>query len=535
MKMTNLILFPLILVFFLHFSSWGQEVKPVDVKIDVNKTYQTMHSFGASDAWSCQFVGKNWPEEKKEQIAQWFFSKDFDENGNPKGIGLSMWRFNLGAGSTEQGDSSKISNHWRRAESFFNQDYLGYDWQKQAGQQWFLKKATDYGVENLLLFVNSPPVQYTLNGKAFADKGLMRLNLKPEYIDDFARYMVDVAEHFNANKIPVNYISPVNEPQWGWDGGDQEGSPATNKEVLEVTRALSSKLADSRLDCKVSLAESGVLMFISDFKVETRVYGPFANKYKPYADQINYFFEPSSKGYVGNLPNVENAVAGHSYFSTWPVRKLVNKRKNVLNTINKANPTTAYWQSEFCILEDNKDIVRGGTRDLGMPTALYVARVIYHDLVTANAASWQWWTAISPVDYKDGLVYLDADGAFDNEKLKTDGTIHDSKLMWSLGNYSRFIRPGMQRVDVEYLQRESKKTRAYNVMVSAFKDDKIVVVVAVNYSNEVKPLNINLANGENKSQVTTYVTSDDKNLEKVVMDFNKIGLSPRSVTTIILE
>lgn len=33
-----------------------------------------------------------------------------------------------------------------------------------------------------------------------------------------------------------------------------------------------------------------------------------------------------------------------------------------------------------------------------------MARVIHYDIVVGGASSWQWWLAISPYDYKDGLV-----------------------------------------------------------------------------------------------------------------------------------
>ena len=32
----------------------------------------TIHNFGASDAWVCQFVGL-WPDKSKGQIADWLF------------------------------------------------------------------------------------------------------------------------------------------------------------------------------------------------------------------------------------------------------------------------------------------------------------------------------------------------------------------------------------------------------------------------------------------------------------------------------
>src|SRR5687767_14417989 len=68
------------------------------ITLDTAIRYQTMEHFGASDAWACQFAG-GWPLEKKNAMADWLFSTDTLSNGNPKGIGLSMWRYNLGAGS----------------------------------------------------------------------------------------------------------------------------------------------------------------------------------------------------------------------------------------------------------------------------------------------------------------------------------------------------------------------------------------------------------------------------------------------------
>src|SRR5690606_18004665 len=95
------------------FNALGQ-INEVIVRIDPSKIFQYMDGFGASDAWRCQFVGKNWPLEKREAIADLLFSKEFDKDGNPKGIGLSIWRFYLSAGTSEQGDSSGIANVWRR-------------------------------------------------------------------------------------------------------------------------------------------------------------------------------------------------------------------------------------------------------------------------------------------------------------------------------------------------------------------------------------------------------------------------------------
>jgi hypothetical protein len=38
----------------------------------------------------------------QQKVADYLFSQEFDASGNPVGIGLSIWRVNLGAGTLEQ-------------------------------------------------------------------------------------------------------------------------------------------------------------------------------------------------------------------------------------------------------------------------------------------------------------------------------------------------------------------------------------------------------------------------------------------------
>ena len=160
----------------------------VSVNIELSKTYQRIDNFGASDAWSCQFIGK-WPGEKKEKIADLLFSSDTLADGSPKGIASSLWRFNIGAGSSTQADQSGIKDEWRRAESFLKNDGT-YNWQSQAGQMWFLLAAKKRGVDQFLGFVNSPPVNFTNNGKAYATAG--KSNIVADKYGAFADYLASV-------------------------------------------------------------------------------------------------------------------------------------------------------------------------------------------------------------------------------------------------------------------------------------------------------------------------------------------------------
>jgi O-glycosyl hydrolase len=523
--------------FFLEFfllasvSMAGQKKSITNLDININEEYQVIHSFGASDAWRCQFVGKNWPESKKTKMAEWLFSKEMDKKGNPKGIGLSMWRFNIGAGSMEQGDSSGIINPWRRVECFLNADGT-YDWSKQEGQQWFLKQAHIFGVENTLAFPNSAPLYYTINEKAFSPKNRTNLNLKNGKFRAYAAFLSEVCEYFENEGLGFNYLSPFNEPLWGWSDPTQEGTPAGNEELFLLTHLIDHEFSKRGLKTELALGEAAEYDFLYEKSGE----------HPGSSSQLKDFADPESSLFIGQFSNAAPVFSGHGYFTTWPVEKLIEARQNLRDALDTINPVLDFWQSEFCILENSEDIGGGNQRDLGMATALYVARVIHFDLTLANAASWQWWTALSQCNYKDGLIYLDNgnDGISsqqhpDNEKLKYDGNFHDSKLMWALGNYSRFVRPGMVRIAASFND-VPLEDQATSLMVSAYKNSAAneVVLVAANYSEMKQHIVLNNPDFF-KPKVKTYLTSATKNLAFAPALKDDLAVEPGSVKTFILE
>ena len=194
------------------------ESKKLSLVIDTDKTYQIIESFGASGAWWSQDVG-GWAN--REQIAELLFDRH-------KGIGLTNYRYNIGAGSTS--GNSRIDDRWRQGESFEISPFE-YDWSKDSNAVWFLNKAVELGVEEVTLFCNSPLERLTISGMAHgAEEGVS--NLTPENYDDFARYVLDVAEHFVSEGVPVKFISPINEPQWGWAGGQEGGHYDDRKSVV---------------------------------------------------------------------------------------------------------------------------------------------------------------------------------------------------------------------------------------------------------------------------------------------------------------
>lgn len=498
----------------------------INLQIKPNETHQTIDGFGASDAWRCQFVGQNWPLQKRNQIAEWLFSKEMDTKGNPKGIGLSIWRFYIGAGTAEQGEASGIKEDWRRGESFLDAEG-NYNWNKQAGQQWFLQKAKEAGVNRFLAFSIAPPTFWSLNGKGYGYTTAIRLNLKEEHYDDYARFMVDVVDHFEKEGIHFNYLSPINEPQWDWEKASQEGTPASNEDIARLVKSLNGGLTKRKLQTEIVVGEAADLRYL---------YSEYGKPGR--AKQVNAFYNRDSdtrKSYIRDLEKVSNTVSGHSYFTTSPVDSLVSIRQELQRSLEKSK--LDYWQSEFCILENSEDLGGGGgTRDFGMNTALYVARVIHADLTLANARSWQWWTALTNADYKDGLIYLDTgnpEDMYNLESMKYDGQCHDSKLLWALGNYSRFVKPGMQRVSCSYSTDKNIVEQFRDLMVSAYINEQgEVTIVLINYTDKSKEI---IVDQKDISLKDAYETSSGKELERRKVRKNRLQIAPRSVTTLTGE
>ena len=83
-------------------AAFGEEAPAINATANLDRQFQTIESFTASDAWSGNFIGKFFADDKKEKLAKWLFSQKYGEDGSPEGIGLSMWRINIGGGTWEQ-------------------------------------------------------------------------------------------------------------------------------------------------------------------------------------------------------------------------------------------------------------------------------------------------------------------------------------------------------------------------------------------------------------------------------------------------
>lgn len=456
----------------------------MDIRLSENEKYGKFEGFGASGAWWAQEVG-GWTHTDsdsglsvRDRISQLLYSKD-------EGIGLRTYRYNIGAGSKESGKGD-IGNPLRRTESFGKGDGK-YDFTRDKNAVYMMKQAAKDGADEIILFVNSPIESLTKNGMSHLGKRqLMRDNLSPENYKAFAEYCLDVTEHFANEGLPVKYLSPINEPIWIWNGG-QEGchySPLSARRVMKCFAEEMNKREKLR-DVKLSGVESG---------------------------DVRWF----NKSYTRALMHYESvrkridSVDVHSYCLPLPVPvKALNDRvafiKRYRRWLDKHYPSLPVKMSEWCHMK--------GGRDSTMASALVTANTIYEDISILRVCSWQHWIAVSEVDYCDGLIYINLE----------DKTFSMTKRYYVTGNFSKYIPFEAERVGV------CCEDSALKLL--AFRKNKKTVVIAINGTGEEK----NVSFPGLSEMITVAVTDEKRNLEEKTVRNKDIIIPLESVCTFISE
>jgi len=472
----------------------------VTFTIHINNTAQTIRNIGASACWYAEEIGSQWPQADKQRLVELLFSREVDVHGQPKGIGLSAFRFNIGAGTAEQGDSSGIPEAAHRVECFLSPNGT-YNWTKQKGYVWMLQQAKKYSVENLIAFVNSPPVQFTKDGLGYKLAKDYTSNLQPGAYTAYANFLATVVKHFDSAGLHFNYISPVNEPQWDWSGvpgsAKQEGSPWTNAEIYNTIKNVSQSLLTQKLTTKILMPEAATLSYLYE--------GP-GNAGK----QLAAFYNPASPLYVGSLDNITPYVEGHGYFTEVGDAHTIQVRTRLRDSLKQYNQGLEYWQSEYCMLGDGfREGGKTGRRS-AMDCALFLAKIIHTDFTAGNATAWHYWNSFEPGHADSNTLYYLV--ALNRNRAKdTVNRYTITKNAWVLGHYSLFIRPGMQRVETTRDDGLDDVAAAQDVMVSAYRDvhRNNLVINVINYTAQAKSINLQLQGltGKALRLSNRYVTS----------------------------
>lgn len=504
--------------------------------IDTDTQYQTIDGFGASAAWWSQYVG-TW--ENAEDIIKLLYDTD-------EGIGLDIYRYNLGAGSRDINDTSMYIDD-ERTNCFLQADGT-YNWDNDPGAMNALYLARKHNPNvKVTLFSNSAPVYMTNNGHAFANPvnndGSYNANMSEANYQRFANFVATCAEHFIDEGYNVTEVSPINEPEWSWagwsngNGGlsmNQEGCSWTSDDALKFYNnyMIPTLMANQKLNGRVNLSiwESGQMK-------HWQYWDDFLNKMFSNADQY--------KNNNANIRSYVDSVDTHSYWAN------TDARTEVANQLKSSNFGQKVRSTEYCQMgTDGSSGVygriykNGMTNGLEIAYALAMADIIHQDLTILDAVEWDWWTACGKGIYTDSLVYVNAN---DHSDIQT------AKRLWALGNFSKFIDEGARRVKVSTgtalgANLTTDETYSWTDDWGTYTDknnyleqsaylnpDGTVVVVYINNSdtNEFTTFDASKFN-----EFETYVTDATRDLELNQESFvgeEAIVIPAKSVTTVVLH
>ena len=504
------------------------ELNAVVVCVELETPCQEMHSFGCCDSYGVEVVGR-WPDTRmRERVAQLLFDSRLDDVGHPCGIGLSGWRCRLGAGSLGTGECEERL----RMDTYLEEDWhiyglddeRSYDFSRCEGQRWFLHAARRHGVSMFTATAHAPPAPLTGCAQNPHFCSLWAPDDSALLCTEYALYLARVIKHFDSQGIFFSSLSPARAVHSG--GGPQEGCLYTNQEYLAMISSVDQELRRLNLSTRLAGPDAVSVDFLtSSIPGQER-----------HSDFLRFFFEsaraaPDATGAVASFPARFSVVSAASYLSCWPEGdRLLASRESLRAQAMKymlAHPNgIEYWVSEYTVrvpsgdaripkavverVQSMKTRAEAGEKRGQMDVALHAARVIIADLVVCSASSWNWGEAVSTEHTTDGLLEVDSDDP---------SSMRATKMLWVLGQFSFFVRPGYTRVattrgnDSQF--RDHEQT---GVLTAAFLDDTgaAFVVVIVNLSEADRNVQMAVSGAEKVVPqmccYSSYLTSETASL-----------------------
>lgn len=229
---------------------------------------QQFDGWGVSLCWWANMCGK-WSDDKIDQIVDWLVS--------PEGLNYRIFRYNIGGGDDPQ-NRNCTPHHMGNGkglraemEGFKDSSDGPYIWTRDEAQRKIMLKIREKRPDAIFeAFSNSAPYYMTYSGCCAGNDPASADNLKPEYYEEFAHYLVDVCRHYKDEYgIEFKTLDPFNEPMtnyWGRNGG-QEGCHFDVSSQIAFIKVLYPILKASGLNTVISAAdETSVAQAVADFQ-----------------------------------------------------------------------------------------------------------------------------------------------------------------------------------------------------------------------------------------------------------------------------
>ena len=417
------------------------------VTVQLDQTRQVIDGFGIND---------NWQTYDNNAIKALFDSTT--------GLGLSILR--IGMGSDGNASNGNSWNHIKNAKALGLKYVIGSTW--------------------------SPPGSWKTNGKE-EDGGYLKTEYYTQWADRLAGFAGKVK---SGSGMDLYSMSMGNEPDFASCGNTEpcNGSYCTTlytaEQMVAFMKVLGPKMRSAAPNCKIMAPEasewihtwsdtSGCCSVPSGKNSSDPLKcGCFTGKTTPCSCAAGkgysygkYLFEDKAAWAYVDILGVHQYDTQQSV--PWPAYVPVADRKPV-------------WQTEMSGVKWWPD----GTPSTTIENGIAVAGWIHNALTVGEMNAWcyWWWQAMG--DTNEGL-------------LQANGT--DTKRHYTFGNYSKYVRPGMTRVDI---------TGAIpaNILLTAFKGTgSKVVIVAINKGTASATVPITITGGTAPASMTPIVTSGSEN------------------------
>jgi glucuronoarabinoxylan endo-1,4-beta-xylanase len=324
----------------------------------------------------------------------------------------------------------------------------------------------------------TPKPEWKTNGGISA---VPNAHLKAEYYPEYAAFLADFAETMRDSGVPLLALTPQNEPDYPavWDGCLWTPSEL----VTFIGKHMGPELALRGLDVKIIAPDT-------------------ANLQNAWSFTDALLSDANAKRYLDGL-------------STHPYGRIQWK------WFLERTQGLPVWMTEFSQERP------GALPDPTMASALAMARTVHAHLTELSVSVWNYYN-LTAVD-----AHYRNDGKRKNPALIQDGVRF--KRAYALGNFAKFVRPGFRRV-------EATPEPAPDVLITAFKRDARIVIVAVNAQPTPVHQRFRIRGRLPGTLVAAvpWITSDRLSLEEeppvAIRDTSfRYALPPRSVTSFVVD
>jgi len=367
-----------------------------------------------------------------------------------KGIGLSLLRTMIGLPDDTQSDGSEPA---------------GANPVATAPELKTAQQAIARGAKVWATAWTPPPiwkVHNSRNGSQTGDAAVTFSSneLDPSHYPDYANYLAGFVDLMTKNNVPLLGLSPANEPDYTATWDNAQWTPT------ELTTFIGQNLGPTFAQRCPSV------------KIVT-------------PDTASW---PNVDSYLTPLLADPSAKSAVSVVATHPYQ---NGSAQIDLKYNKPQANgKAWWETEW-----SQENPKGDTPDPTMTSAIDMAKHIHDHMAIANMNSWSWWA-----------IYVTKDN-FDTASRRNPALIQPDQSMgspymfkrgYAFGNWSKFVRPGFQRID-------ATDNPQPGVLVEAYRDSTHLAIVAINTGASTATQKFTL-DGIAFSTLTPWVTSADYDL-----------------------